>query len=233
MYPLQLYLLHHYRPRSDPVSSFIQAHLRWWLSCENLLMGTTSPRPSLSVTLTSDASETGWGAHLDDQMFAGTWSTSERLHHLELLAVFKALQSAPNLVEVCQVLVRTDNSTVSYLNSHGGTHSPSLCLLTWKLHGCCLPLHISLQAIYLVGNKNVIADALLRGRSAPQNGLSIAQHYNKSSISWAPPHRSLCISSQQSAASLLLRLSKTVATDALNIDWTNIGYAFPPISLLT
>ena len=32
---------------------------------------------------------------------------------------------------------------------------------------------------------------------SPQNGLSIAQHYNnRYSISWTPPHRSLCISSQ-------------------------------------
>ena len=79
-----------------------------------------------------------------------------------------SVQSASNLVEGCLVLVRTDNSTVvSYLNHQGGTHSTSLCQLTWKFLSWCIPLLISLQAIHLAGNKNVIADALSKGRSVP------------------------------------------------------------------
>ena len=70
---LQLHLLYHYRARKDvitklvPVNDMIRSHLKWWLSRQNLLYGT-------SVTLTTDALESGWGAHLDDISLAGTWS---------------------------------------------------------------------------------------------------------------------------------------------------------------
>ncbi len=103
MRPLQLHLLYHYRPRRDPISTLvpmdsnIRSHLKWWLSHRNLLCGTVFPRPFPSVTLTTDASKSGWGAHLDDLSLAGLWSPSEQYLHinlLELLAVQKALQSA-------------------------------------------------------------------------------------------------------------------------------------------
>ena len=99
---IQLHLLYHFRPRQDPISTqipvtqLIQDQLLWSLSQDNLLCGTTFPRPSPSILLTTDASELGWGAHLGDQTAAGTLSEQKRLlhiNHLELLAVFKALQA--------------------------------------------------------------------------------------------------------------------------------------------
>ena len=84
MRPLQLHLLYHYRPRKDvitklvPVNVMIQSHLKWWILRQNLLYGMPFPQPSPSVTLTTDASESGWGAHLDDISLAGTlWEPSE------------------------------------------------------------------------------------------------------------------------------------------------------------
>ena len=125
------------------------------------------PRPSFSVVLKTDASERGWCTHLDDQFIARTWSTTERLHHinrLELLAVSKAVQTLESQVSHQLILVKTDNSTVvSYINRQGGTHSPSLCLATWELLTRCIQRGISLQAIHLGGKKNVSADALSRG----------------------------------------------------------------------
>ena len=85
-----------------------------------------------------------------DISLSGIWSQSESLlhiNHLELLAVFRALQKVPQLVEGRLVLIKTDNSTVvSYLNRQGGTHSPSLCMLTWELLNWFIPLRISLLA---------------------------------------------------------------------------------------
>ena len=91
-------------------------------------------------------------------------------------------------------MIRTDNSTVvSYLNRQGGTHFHSICLLTWKLLSWCIPLHISLQAIHLAGNKNVIADALFTGTISPHRMDSPSPNITTSiQYPGQPPHRSLC-----------------------------------------
>ena len=61
------------------------------------------PIPSQVVASSSecltDASQSGWGAHLENLSVAGTWSPTEKLLHinlLELLAVQKALQHMTN-----------------------------------------------------------------------------------------------------------------------------------------
>ena len=66
MRPLQLHLLYHFHPSTDPISKevpvthLIRNLLRWWLDQDNLLSGVQFPRPSPSLTLTTDASERGW-----------------------------------------------------------------------------------------------------------------------------------------------------------------------------
>ena len=98
-----------------PVNDMIRSHLKWWLSRQNLLYGTSFPQPSPSVTLTT-----------------GTWSPAEQLlhiNHLELLAILKALQSLNRKVANCHILVKSDNSiVVSYLNRQGAlTLLPCTC----------------------------------------------------------------------------------------------------------
>ena len=98
--PLQLYLASIWRPACDPlfalvpVSAAIKAHLHWW-SYERLFQGVPLQYPSPCLQLYTDASLSGWGAHLGDQVVQGTWDASTaRLHinNLELHAVFLALQ---------------------------------------------------------------------------------------------------------------------------------------------
>lgn len=246
MRPLQLHLLFHYRPRRDiitkpvPVSPLIQSHLEWWFHRQNLLCGTTFPRPTPSVTLTTDASQSGWGAHLDDLSVAGTWSPTEKLLHinlLELLAVQKALQHMTSRVMYRTVLIKTDNSTVvSYINRQGGTHSPSLCMHTWKLLNWCIPRQISLQALHLSGKENVIADALSRGQAVPTEWSlhrpTVQQIFNILDT----PHIDLFASHlNHQLPTFCTRHAHPLAwaTDSLSLSWSGLlGYAFPPISLL-
>ena len=246
MRPLQLHLLYHFHPSMDPISKevpvtqLIRNLLRWWLDRDNLLSGVQFPRPSPSLTLTTDASERGWGAHLRGQSVAGTWSPQQGQLHinlLELLAVFKALQSFESLVCNQRVLVKTDNSTVvSYINRQGGTHSPSLCLATWDLLSWCVPRQVSLQAIHLAGKKNSLADALSRGKVVPTewslHPVVVKHVFNI----LGTPHVDLFASHlNHQLPTFCSRHNHPEAwrVDALSFDWTGIhAYAFPPISLL-
>ncbi|XP_038046795.1 uncharacterized protein LOC119721003 [Patiria miniata] len=246
MRPLQLHLLYHFRPRKDPISKMVPVtpliidKLRWWLAPNNLLCGVVFPRPSPAAILTTDASTLGWGAHMDYLSRAGTWSMKESLlhiNHLELLAVDKALRSLESEVLNKLVLVKSDNSTVvSYINRQGGTHSPSLCLATWELLSWCIPRQISLQATHLAGKKNILADALSRGRVSPTEWSlrpPVVKHiFNV----LGTPHVDLFASHlNNQLPTFCTRHTHPLAwkVDALSFDWSGMhAYAFPPISLI-
>ena len=90
-----------------------------------------------SIQLFTDASNEGWGAHLDQNSPKGLWSDREKRLHinvLELKAVSLALRDFKDQCQNQTVLVATDNSTVvAYINKQGGTHSAEMCAVLWKI----------------------------------------------------------------------------------------------------
>ena len=92
-----------------------------------------------TILIFTDASNQGWGAHLENMTVSGSWINQEKTLHinvLELKAVFLALKSFQNK----RILRATDNATVvSYLNKQGGTHSWDMCLLVWLILAYCNP----------------------------------------------------------------------------------------------
>ena len=127
-----------------------------------VLFGTPAP----DLHLYSDVSCSGWGAHLLDQHVSGVWSDQEKLlhiDHLEMKALFLALQSFRDDVIGHHVTAMCDNSTVvEYVNKQGGTVSRALCSLASCLLRWTESLDIHLDARYLPGQANVLADLLSR-----------------------------------------------------------------------
>ena len=65
------------------------------LVLDHLLQGVRFGTPPPDLHLYSDASWSGWGAHLLDRFLSGVWSEEEQLLHiilLEMKAMFLALQ---------------------------------------------------------------------------------------------------------------------------------------------
>ena len=129
MRPIQWHLKNNWRvPESlekvIPVPKSLHPHLRWWLEESNVLLGQPLHPLKHALQIFTDASNEGWGAHLDDHTARGTWSLPEsKLHinHLELKAVFLALKEFRTLVCNKTVLIATDNTTVvAYINKEGG-----------------------------------------------------------------------------------------------------------------
>ena len=75
-------------------------------------------------TLTTDASNVGWGAVCGDTSTGGFWNLEEQRYHinfLELKAVLLGLKSLCGTFSEKHVLVQSDNTTtVAYLNAMGG-----------------------------------------------------------------------------------------------------------------
>ena len=66
-------------------------------------------------TLFSDASHYGWCAHLGDSLALGVWSPEERrfdINHVEMMAVFLALQSFQQELSGSVVSLMSENWTV-------------------------------------------------------------------------------------------------------------------------
>ena len=130
-------------------------------------MGVRFGTPAPDLHLYSDASRSGWGAHFLDWYVSGVWSEEEKLLHINLLvmkAMFLALQSFREEVTGRRVTALYDNSTVvvAYVNKQGGSVSYSLCSLASRLLRWTESLDVHLEARYLPGQSNVLADLLSR-----------------------------------------------------------------------
>ena len=77
-----------------PWTEAIAAHLDWWQNPSNMMKGADLHHKDHSIQLFTDASNEGWGAHLDQNSTKGLWSDREKRLHinvLELKAVSLAL----------------------------------------------------------------------------------------------------------------------------------------------
>ena len=158
-----------------PWSDSIMAHLDWWQNPQNVLKGADLHPQEHNVQVFKDASNVGWGAHLNQDSIKGLWSDLEKSLHiniLELKAVFLALKHFRLQCQNQTVLVATDNSTVvAYINKQGGTHSVEMCALLWRIMSWCHRFKISLRARHIPGGLNVIADSLSRSTQIQSNGV--------------------------------------------------------------
>ena len=172
MRSLQWHLKSQWSPESDPPSLPValpeeaRRDLSWWMVRDHLLVGVRFGTPAPDLHLYSDASSSGWGAHLLDQNVSRVWSAQEKLLHINLLemkALFLALQAFREDVAGHHVTAMCDNSTVvAYVNKQGGTVSRPLCLLTSRLLRWTESFDVHLEARYLPGESNVLADVLSR-----------------------------------------------------------------------
>ena len=246
MRPIQLHLLSFYRPKlhllsfSVPVTPWLLPHLRWWLDVSNIMAGRAFRRPHPSLTITTDASLSGWGATLHPRQVAGRWGPDHRSSHinvLEMLAVSNALQHFQSSVTGRSVLIRCDNTTVvAYINRQGGTRSAQLCAITWTIFQWCICHSVILSAVHLPGEENSAADALSRGWIRPTEWSLHPQVAQTLFRLIDRPHVDLFASQDNHQLPVYCTRApdpRAWQTDALAIRWNGLlAYAFPPFSLI-
>ena len=169
------------------------AHLDWWQNPSNVMKGADLHPKDHSIQLFTDASNEGWGAHLDQNFTKGLWSDWEKRLHinvLELKAVSMALRDFKDQCQNQTVLVATDNSTVvAYINKQGGTHSAEMCALLWKIMTWCHHYHIILKARHIPGCLNVMADILSSSNQVQSTEWSLhPQVFKQICQKWFTPH---------------------------------------------
>ena len=245
MRPFQWYLKSHWKFSQSLVKRILVTgnflkHLIWWEDLQNLMAGAPI-HPHVHNTLVfTDASQKGWGAHLNEIVLSGLWSNKEAQLHinvLELKAVL-ALKGFQEHLQGQRVLICSDNSTVvSYLNKEGGTHSIEMCALIWRILAFTNSRRIQIRARDVPGSLNVIADSLSRRDKVIQTEWSLHQQiFNQICRVWDTPIVNLFATHLNHKLPIYVFPvpdTKAWKIDALNICWEGLdSYVFCPLAIL-
>ena len=214
--------------------------IRWWLHNAHEQNGKPIRAPPVDVVMSSDASDSGWGALIESNVVSGMWYPQQSQLHInirEMLAVKLGLQGLATHITNRHILIQVDNTTVvSYLNRMGGTHSQQLDMLTRDIWEWAIQRQIHLSAVHLPGRCNVHADYLSRlsedqlgWKLCPQVFLNICTQKFQPQVDLFATHLNtqlpLFVSWHPHPAAW--------ATNAFALKWTHLlAYAFPPFILI-
>ncbi|XP_050311933.1 uncharacterized protein LOC126747391 [Anthonomus grandis grandis] len=119
-----------------------------------------------TVNITADASDIGWGAHINGRLISGIWDINQRFWHInkkELYAVLRTFQLELHILKNKRVLVQSDNKTVvAYIRNQGGTRASLLTEMVSCLLEMCQEHQIDIVPQFIPGVYNDIADSLSR-----------------------------------------------------------------------
>lgn len=246
MRPIQLHILENWSPLKMslefqiPCTQKLKAHLKWWLSLANITQGRSLILSQQTITVTTDASLTGWRGHIKNQTVQVLWTEQMKLQHinnLEFHAVFLTIKTYQKLLQNKQVLVRTDNTTVGqYINKQGGTHSLLLCQQVWDLWMFALEHNMVLKAAHIAGVKNILADQLSRIKIRATELKLTNVVVQKIFQIWGHPTIDLFATFENKKGVVFcswIQHPQSLTVDALTINWDNMfAYAYPPLTLI-
>ena len=143
-----------------------RADLQWWSVESHLLVGLPLGLSHPRLSLFTDASDSGWGASLNEDRMSGSWfltCSQFSINHRELLAVLYGVQGFLPLLWDQSVSLFADNTiALAYLRNPGGTHSSLLNSVAQAILRLCEAHGIRLVPQFIPGHLNVVADSLSR-----------------------------------------------------------------------
>ena len=225
-----------------PVSASAEClrDLQWWLHLPRLSLGVSLCQVSPDLHFWSDASDVGWGAHLDRQVASGLWDLHQAalsINARELLAVKLGLHQFQSSLQGRTVAVFCDNTTaVAYLRKEGGTRSPLLNTLAQEILRWTESLSIRLAPQFLPGSNNVLADALSRPHQLPHSEWSLNMTVFQSLRRLWPVQIDLFATSENHRCSIYFspfRDPMSAGTDTFLQSWDGLqAYEFPPVAII-
>lgn len=148
------------------ISEEAREELLWWTT-EASRHNATPVRPSLpELTLTTDASQTGWGGVCGEKTLQGFWNaadSAESSNHRELKAVALSLEELAPDLKGRHIRIRTDNTcTMWSIRRQGSARSLKLLRLTKRIWSLAIQYSLTLTMEYIPGEQNTEADRLSR-----------------------------------------------------------------------
>lgn len=222
-----------------PLNLEARQDLTWWTEY-SFREGRPLRWPHPTLTIESDASKRGWGAHLthQQQTIGGIWNPEEAAHHINWKAAFLGLQAfAQNLSNVHIHLLMDSTVAIAYLNRLGGTRSYTLCQLAISVWDWCLRKGITVHADHLPGRLNVRADFASRNWNDNSDWMLDPAIFSRLQNRLGRFSIDLFASFQNAQLPKFFSWKpspKALAVDALAQRWNQfeLPYAFPPFALI-
>jgi hypothetical protein len=215
--------------------------LKWWINnieTECKVIKQPSPR----IVIETDASNTGWGACVQNdktKTTGGNWSTKEADEHInykELLAVWLGLQCFASEFSESHIKILTDNTTtVAYINKQGGTKSKcnTLANLIWTW---CYKNNNWISASHIPGTTNVRADKESRSKNDNMEWDLSLHAFEEICCTFGTPEIDLFASRLNNKVDKYFSWKpdpQALAIDAMSENWQDkFFYAFPPFNLV-
>ena len=221
-------------------STLSRRDLVWWQSCPTHLPPRSLTPFTPHITVTSDSSQSGWGAFSScGQEAFGFWSDEESDLHINILEtkaiVFSFLSFYRDINNV-SILIRSDNSTaIAYINHQGGVRSSTITNLVFELYEFCLARNILIKASFLKGRFNSRADALSRRADYHSYSLPSSLFLYLCNSFTIFPEIDLFASRLNYKLNIYFSEGpdpRSSGFDAFLMNWPNSVYAFPPITLI-
>jgi len=245
--PIQWYLKCFYKPHVDdlykkvPLRKKFFPCLQFWENQKNLLVGSPLRLPYAEKSVFTDASQTGWGAQMNNSSSAGQWILQEAEQHSnvrELMAMTEGLQAFSHLVRNKVVMMVSDNITaVAHVQKQGGTHSWILYKKTIALFQLADSLQVTLRARWMPGKDLIEVDSLSRMNQVMEAEWSLQEVVCRRLFLLFPEVK-IDMFATYANKRLPVFISpcpdpRALEVDAFSISWEGLmAYAFPPIRLI-
>ncbi|XP_047537164.1 uncharacterized protein LOC125071117 [Vanessa atalanta] len=238
---IQIFLRHYdkNRPRqAQPIPQAVYREMTWWRGATR--HSTPIHKKPATHFLATDASDTGWGAHLDGKLMSGVWSSRQKSWHSnkkELYAVIASIELNVTTLQKSHVLIQSDNRTlIAYIRKEGGTRSLALLALTYKLLSLTDKFKIILSAHHIPGRYNVIADRLSQGKQ-PAEWHLLPRATTEVFRKWGRPEIDLFATKETAVVpnyvSIDCRDRSANYIDAFSRPWVHqLAWVFPPPALI-
>ena len=155
------------------LGNFARQELLWWIENVRLSNGRTIQQQEPQITIQTDASTKGWGAHCNGISTRRNKQKKGQRHHInvsELMTVkFAILTFTKNLSNLIIHIQMGNIFALSYLLKMGGTHSLELLSISMSIWHYLLSHGIIITTEYLPSKLNVQADWEPRNPSDPSD----------------------------------------------------------------
>ena len=221
------------------LSQEARADLHWWV--QNVTSSFRNIMPTdPDFILTTDASNTGWGAVQGTPKTGGLWDLEEQAFHinyLELKAVLLGLKSPCATIYNKHIRIQSDNTTpVAYVNAMGGIKSADCNDLAQQIWQWCRVREIWLSACHIPGSSNVDADTESRKTKSSTEWSLHSDVFADTNKMWGPFHVDLFASRLNFKVSAYASWKPDPGAKYVNafyMSWKeHYFYAFPPFSVI-
>ena len=211
--------------------------LKWWL--DNLqISGAPIRQDKFNLTITSNASMTGWGAHCNGKSTRGFWTLDQKklnINNLELIAAFNGLKVFGRHSNQ-QILLRIDNKTaIAYINKFGGCRSVGAHKIAKQIWGWCQDRNIWIFASYISTKENYLADLESRSEIDSSDFSLNSSVYDSFCLEFGEPGIDLFATHITAKCKRFLSWYPdpySEGVDAFTIQWKEFFYCFPPFILI-